>query len=142
MLHLRRYPLDCQLAVAIYAGLAYRLAAAASIELDDINQEIAIAVLKGQSPAQAVPAALGIRRLGKSWIALDPTAHPYLDVEEMGDDLVGESPDGPDPEEELGIGGMAQIALRLGVTRRRAQQLAAAQRRRVEAGGDLFGMGG
>ena len=99
--------------------------------------------MAGEYPASAVPRALGLRRLGNGWVASDPAVHfrSCSNVDELADILASVTVDSPAAEhEELGIGGTVDIAKRLGVTRRRAQQLVAAQRLRIEACGDLFGM--
>jgi hypothetical protein len=142
MLHLDLYPLACRQVLAAFGSAAPRWAASSGLTLDDVLQELALAALAGADPARAVPAALGIRRLpGGRWVALDPLAHPFSDADEMGETLAAEGEAGAEVGEEQGIGGTADIAARLRVTRRRAQQLAAAQRSRVAACGDLFAGG-
>lgn len=138
MLHLDAYPLACQQAVENFSRAVPAWAAASGLTADDVRQELSLAALMGADPARAVPKALGIRRLqGGRWVALDPISHRFVDVEELGEKLTAEG-DTEEGVEEFDIGGTVEIAARLGVTRRRAQQIVAAQRRRVDRNGDLF----
>lgn len=134
---------DIEAAQVKWLPAAIRWASASGLPLVDVKQEIVLATLAKQDPAVVVPVALGVRPLGfgksKRWVAKDPIAHQFEDVEEQADFLPGE--DQQEENEELGIGGWEEVAKRLGVTRRRVQQLAKAQRARVVAGGDLFGGG-
>lgn len=144
MLPLSQYPAPLQDAVFAYRRAISTWARASGLSRDDVEQEVVVATLAGEDPGKAVPRVLGLwlRRRGRdtSWIALDPLGHQYLEVADIEETLASEAADSPTDAVELGIGGTIDIARRLGVTRRRAQQLAAEQRSRFDACGDLFGI--
>ena len=61
MRHLHRYPGSVRAAIYSFEPAISAWAAATPCEMDEVRQEIVIAVLSGKNPAVEVPKALGIR---------------------------------------------------------------------------------
>lgn len=140
----RLVPTALAATIAQFSPVAGAWARAAGLELDDVQQEIAIAVLVGEDPARAVPRALRIRRIGKVWRSLDaaPAAHSLDDL-----DIAVDGGDEMQRDDATGIatalvGGTQRVAARCDVGRRAAQLRVRAQLARFEVGGDLFAVAG
>ena len=143
MTHLNFPPAIAQ-AIAAFSPVSRAWALAAGLELDDVRQEIAIAILVGEDPARAVPRVLRIRRVGTDWRSLDAApAAMQLEIgeRERAADEVAQADDLSGIAEAL-YGGTALVAERCGVGRAAAQKRLRAQLRRFEAAGDLFATGG
>lgn len=136
-----RSTFDFDAAIAAFRPVIRVWAVAAGVEADDVRQEIAVAVWQGQDPARAVPKALGIRRLGKTWHSTDaaPSAANLDSIEGLGfaAETVEKHQD-PVAAGFDGINGTAEIARRAGISRRAAQMRVATQCARAKACGDLF----
>jgi hypothetical protein len=91
---------------------------------------------------------LGVRKINGVWLAMDPVcghSESLTQLEKQGFDLVDERDEyQEEPQVELPDGVVAstrELAEKLGITRRRAQQLVAMQVADLRSGNDLFGMG-
>ena len=137
-------PSAIALAIAQFSPVSRAWAAASGFELEDVRQEIAVAILVGEDPVRAVPRTLRIRRVGGVWRSLDvlPAAG------ELGNhDVVFGDEKAPLCKDSSGIvealwGGSEQVAARCGVGRRTAQLRLKAQLARFETSGDLFAVAG
>ena len=119
-------------------------AVAAGVSREDVRQEIAVAVLAGADVACAVPAALGIRKLGGLWTPNDPTiraTHEEAIFENISADDSNEVTDDTSGIADALAGGTDRVASRCGVCRRAAQMRVKAQAARFAACGDLFAAG-
>lgn len=130
------YPAACEAVLEQYAPLCHSLATAARLSLDDIRQEVAVAWLAGLDPIAAVPAAVGVRRLGCGWISQDlhvAASHPANDEAFV-------EPTGEMPRPKARRGHVAAgVAADLGLGLRAAQKRLKRQRDAAGAGqGDLF----
>lgn len=143
MMH-RPLPPEIAAAISAFTPVSGAWATACGLELDDVRQEIAVAILVGEDPARAVPRTLRIRRVGGVWRSLDllPAAG------ELGNhDVVFGDEEAPLCDDDSGIaaaiaGGSDHVAARCGVGRRAAQLRLRAQLARFEAAGDLFAVVG
>lgn len=127
------YPAECQRTIDQFSPLAFRLAGASGLTLDDIRQELAVAWLCGQDPARAVPAAVGVRRLPSgAWRSRDLAV-----AATAADDI---EPTGEMPRPKARRGSVAAgVAADLGLGLRAAQKRLKRQRDAAGAGqGDLF----
>lgn len=126
-------------AIAQFSPVSRAWAAAAGLELDDVRQEIAVAVLVGEDPVSAVPRALRIRRVGAAWRSLDaaPAAADLDGLDVVADEQAELADDSTGIAGAL-AGGSEQVAARCGVGRRAAQLRLKAQLQRFQAAGDLF----
>lgn len=118
-------------------------ATAAGLDLADVRQEIAVAVLANEDPGRAVPRALRIRMVDAVWRPLD--ALPAAFALDDRDGLVAQEEEAI-PDDATGIaealaGGTERVAARCGVGRRAAQMRVRAQAARFEGCGDLFAGG-
>lgn len=143
MMHLDHYPVAVQAAIRQFAPASWRWAIAAGVELEDVKQEIAAAVLRGQNPAAVVPAALGLRRLSSGWRSNDPSVAAQLVGSVVDESYEGEWEQSESAVDATGlatalIGGTAAVARQAGIGRRAAQLRIAKQLLRFEAVGDLF----
>lgn len=143
MMHLDRYPAVAAAAIRQFAPAAFRWARAAGLDLDDVRQEIALAVVSGQNPAAVVPAALGLRRLSTGWRSRDPAVAARLAgcIADDSTEIVCEQSEPVVDTTGLAralIGGTEAVARQSGIGRRAAQMRVKEQLRRFEAGGDLF----
>lgn len=133
------YPPKIQQTITAFAPVAGAWASASGLTIEDVRQELAVAVLAGVDPAAAVPRALGIRRVAGAWRSCDPAAAAGelgdFDAVSKDDELVGEDASGI----ALALaGGSEAVAGRCGVGRRAAQLRIAAQAERFALSGDLF----
>ncbi|MCK6407146.1 MAG: hypothetical protein L6Q60_14195 [Rhodocyclaceae bacterium] len=140
----RDFPPEIAKALSQFSPVSRAWAAASGFELEDVRQEIAVAILVGEDPVRAVPRTLRIRRVGGVWRSLDvlPAAG------ELGNhDVVFGDEEAPLCDDDSGIaaaiaGGSDHVAARCGVGRRAAQLRLRAQLARFEAAGDLFAVVG
>ncbi len=123
-----------------FSRVARAWAAAAGLELGDVQAQIALAVLTGEDPARAVPAALGIRKLCNSWRSKDLSIscleiNEEIDAEARRDEQID---DASGIADALAGGGTDGIARRGKITRRGAQKRVSKQLSRFVQCGDLF----
>lgn len=134
------YPVDCEAVLSQYGPLVHTLAQASGLSMDDIRQEVAVAWLAGQDPSAAVPAAVGVRRLGRGWVSQD--LHVTARRAENDDAFVAPTGEMPRPKARRGSVA-AGVAADLGVGLRAAQKRLKRQRDAAKRGqGDLFMAGG
>lgn len=140
----RDFPPEIAFAISQFSPVSRAWAAASGFELEDVRQEIAVAILVGEDPVRAVPRTLRIRRVGGVWRSLD--ALPAAG--ELGNhDAVFGDEGAPLCDDSTGLaealwGGSEHVAARCGVGRRAAQLRLKAQLARFETSGDLFATGG
>lgn len=141
MMRLDQYPQSILETIRAFGPGAVNWAAAAGLSIDDVRQEIAVAVLAGKDPLVEVPRVLGLRKLGKVWRPVDAVCMSGefdLERHDAGSDGV----DGDDVEAVRGdADGIDDIMVRAKIGRRAAQIRVKKQWDNLQAQGDLFAGG-
>lgn len=144
MIHFDRYPLDVRKAIVDFTPAAKRWMVAAGVNIDDVLQEITLAVLAGLDITAAVPAALGLRKLsGGEWWPDDAVCMAgSFDFERHDDENDGDAPidddQTPPTPPRHDADGIEKIMSRDGVGRRAAQIRVKKQWDALQRQRDLF----
>ena len=138
MMHFEKYPVGILETIHAFAAGAMNWATASGLSVDDVRQEIAVAVLAGKDPLVEVPRVLGLRKLGKVWRPVDAVCMAGefdLERHDAGSDGV----DGDDVEAVRGdADGIDDIMARAKIGRRAAKIRVKKQWDELQTQGDLF----
>jgi hypothetical protein len=140
------YPLECADFFSKYTPFISQVVRLSISTHEDVMQEIYLLFAENKLEFGELAKRLGVRKINGVWCQVDPIGHAasLSELELQGFDLVDDRLEYEEqPQAELPanvVTSTRELAEKLHVTMRRAQQIFAAQVADLSSGNDLFGL--